>query len=489
MEAPTDVQKLIEQVQLLLAQSAAQNERIAALEAENAALKKALAASDARVAELERRLGLNSSNSGKPPSSDGLTKPPRTKSLREPSGKKPGGQKGHRGETLRQVENPDVIVDHYPEGCTNCALKITPEMGTGYQSRQVFDLPEPKVVVTEHRAHSCLCPNCETVTSAPFPEGVTAPVQYGARICAFVVYLLNYHFLPEDRLAELLSDLFGLKLVPATIARMSTACADRFRGFADTVRQHVAAARVKHLDETGFRIGGRTQWLHIFSTALLTFYRISSKRGSLLSGVTGIVIHDHWKPYYTMKGVLHALCNAHHLRELKALVEIEKEEWAQKMQKLLRRACHAVNLAKERGERLKPPLIALLQRSYDRILKEGLAFHEAQPPLVRAGEQKRRGRQRRRVRHNRLLRLSTRKEDVLRFLTDADVPFTNNQAERDGRMMKVKQKISGGFRSEEGANIFVTIRSVISTAKKQDWNVLETLSADPTALIQSLRTI
>ena len=170
-------------------------------------------------------------------------------------------------------------------------------------------------------------------------------------------------------------------------------------------------------------------------------------------------------------------------------MEIEKEEWAQKMQKLLRRACHAVNLAKERGERLKPPLIALLQRSYDRILQEGLAFHEAQPPLVRAGEHKRRGRQRRRVGHNLLLRLSERREDVLRFLTDADVPFTNNQAERDGRMMKVKQKISGGFRSEEGANIFVTIRSVISTAKKQGWNVLETLSADPTALIQSLRAI
>src|SRR6516165_4135103 len=485
MEAPTEVQKLIEQVQLLLAQSVAQNERIAALEAE-------LAASNARVAELERRLGLNSSNSGKPPSSDGLTKPPRTKSLREPSGKKPGGQKGHRGETLRQVENPDVIVDHYPEGCTNCALKITPEMGTGYQSRQVFDVPEPKVVVTEHRAHSCLCPNCQTVTSAVFPEGVTAPVQYGARICAFVVYLLNYHFLPEDRLAELLSDLFGLKLVPATIARMSTACADRFRGFVDTVRQHVAAARVKHLDETGFRIGGRTQWLHIFSTALFTFYRTCSKRGSLLSGVTGIVVHDHWKPYYLMTGVLHALCNAHHLRELKALVEIEREEWARKMQRLLRRACYAVNLARERDVRLKPPLIELLRRSYDRILKEGFAFHEGQPAIVSGpapGKPKRRGRQLRRTGHNLLLRLSTRKEDVLRFLTDADVPFTNNQAERDGRMMKVKQKISGGFRSEEGANIFVTIRSVISTAKKQDWNVLETLSADPRALIQSLRVI
>jgi transposase len=481
MEVPADVQKLIEQ---LLTERAAQKERFAALELENAALK-------ARVAELERRLGLNSSNSGKPPSSDGLKKPPRTQSLREPSGKKSGGQKGHRGETLRQVENPDVIINHYPEGCANCALKMTPEMGTaGYQSRQVFDVPEPKVVVTEHRAHSCVCPNCQTVTSAPFPQGVTAPAQYGARICAFVVYLLNYHFLPEDRLAELLSDLFGLKMVPATIARMSTACAQRFRGFADTVCEHVAAARVKHLDETGFRIGGRTQWLHIFSTALLTFYRISSKRGSLLSDVTGIVVHDHWKPYYTMTGVLHALCNAHHLRELKALVEIEKEEWARKMQRLLRRACHAVNLARERGVSLKPPLIELFRRRYDHILKEGIAFHEGQPELVRAtaqGQRKRRGRPRRRTGHNLLLRLSARKEDVLRFLAAPDVPFSNNQAEQDGRMMKVKQKISGGFRSDDGANTFVINRTVISTAKKQGWNVLQTLTQDPSTLIQSLR--
>ena len=465
------------------------------MRAENVALKARVAALQERVGELERRLGLNSTNSSKPPSSDGLKKPlrvPRARSLRERSGKKSGGQKGHRGETLRPVENPDVIVNHYPEMCAKCASKVPADTSAAYRSRQVVDIPEPKVVVTEHRAHGCACPKCDTVTWASFPEDVKAPVQYGARICAFVVYLLNYQLLPEDRLAELLSDLFGLKMVPATIARMSAACARRFLGFVDALRERVATARVKHMDETGFRIGGRTQWLHIISTALLTFYRISSKRGSLLSGVTGIVVHDHWKPYYTMKGVLHALCNAHHLRELKALVEIEKEEWAQKMLKLLRRACHAINLARERSERLKPPLIALFQRSYDRILKEGIAFHEAQPPLVRApahGERKHRGRQRRRVGHNLLLRLSTRKEDVLRFLTDADVPFTNNQAERDARMMKVKQKISGGFRSEEGANIFVTIRSVISTAKKQGWNVLETLSADPTALIQSLRAI
>jgi transposase len=464
----------------------------AALRAENVALKGRVAALEERVGELERRLGLNSTNSSKPPASDGLKKPnrvPRVRSLRERSGKKSGGQKGHRGETLRPVENPDVIVNHYPEMCAKCAAKVPADASAAYRSRQVVDIPEPKVVVTEHRAHGCTCPNCDTVTWASFPDDVKAPVQYGARICAFVVYLLNYQLLPEDRLAQLMSDLFGLKMVPATIARMSAACAQRFQSFADAVRERVASARVKHLDETGFRIGGRTQWLHIFSTALLTFYRVAAKRGSLLSGVTGIIVHDHWKPYYTMKGVLHALCNAHHLRELKALVEIEKEEWARKMQRLLRRACHAVNLARQRGVRLKPPLIALLQQSYERILKEGMAFHETQPPLERAGERTRRGRKRRRTGHNLLLRLSTRKEDVLRFLTDPDVPFTNNQAEQDGRMMKVKQKISGGFRSEEGANTFVTIRSVISTAKKQGWSVLETLSADPMTLIKALRTI
>jgi transposase len=463
---------------------------IAALRSENVALKARVAALQERVGELERQLELNSSNSSKPPSSDGLKKPPRVprvRSLRERSGKKSGGQKGHRGETLRPVENPDIIVDHYPKTCMQCAANVPAEMSTGYRSRQVVDIPEPKVVVTEHRAHGCACPNCAAFTWASFPEDVKAPVQYGAQICAFVVYLLNYQLLPEDRLAELLSDLFGLRMVPATIARMSATCARRFQCFADAVRERVAAARVKHMDETGFRIGGRTQWLHIFSTALLTFYRVAAKRGSLLCGVTGIIVHDHWKPYYTMKGVLHALCNAHHLRELKALVEIEKEEWARKMQSLLRRACHAVNLARERGVWLKPPLSDLFQQSYERILKEGIAFHETQPPLERAGERKRRGRKRRRTGHNLLLRLSTRKEDVLRFLTDPDVPFTNNQAERDGRMMKVKQKISGGFRSEEGANTFVTMRSVISTAKKQGWNVLETLSADPRALIPSLR--
>jgi transposase len=457
----------------------------------NAAQAVEITALKVRIAELERRLGLNSSNSGKPPSSDGLKKPVRVRSLRERSGRKPGGQKGHKGETLRQAAEPNQVADHYPPACSECGAALTPDMAEDYAARQVFDLPEPQpLVVTEHRAHDCRCAACGSKTRASFPDGVNAPVQYGARITAFVIYLLHYQLLPEDRLAELMADLFGVKLAAATIARMSHTCAERLRGFAETVRDLVAGAPVKHMDETGFRIGGKTQWLHVASTALLTFYRVCAKRGSLLANVAGIVVHDHWKPYYTMQGVLHALCNAHHLRELKALVEIEKEDWARKMQRLLRRACHAANLARERDVPLKPRLIECFERCYDAILTEGLAFHEAKKPLVRAsmkGGSKRRGRAPRRTGHNLLLRLATRKEDTLRFLHDPAVPFSNNQAERDGRMMKLRQKLSGGFRSAEGATDFATIRSFVSTAKKQGWNIIGALTRDPSALVKSLR--
>jgi transposase len=470
---------------------------VAALTAENAALQ-------ARIAELERRLGLNSTNSGKPPSSDGLKKPPRVRSLREPSDKPPGGQHGHKGETLRQVAEPDSIVEHFPSSCTACGAAVTPAMSIGHSARQVFDLPDPRpLAVTEHRAHDCVCERCGVHSRAAFPDGVNAPVQYGPRIAAFVIYLLHYQLLPEDRLAELMADLFGVKLAAATIARMSRTGAARLRDFVAAVRDLVAGAAVKHMDETGFRIGAMTQWLHVACTALLTFYRVSAKRGSLLANVTGIVVHDHWKPYYTMPNVLHALCNAHHLRELKALIEIDKEDWARQMQVVLRRACHAVNLARERDGVGKPRvltkrLIACFEHRYDAIVAEGLAFHEAQAPLRSANRvlgaaetktRKPRGRKPRRTGHNLLLRLSARKQDVLRFLTNLNVPFTNNQGERDARMMKVKQKISGGFRSLEGARDFAVIRSFISTAKKQGWNVIQALTQHPQVLAKALRTI
>ncbi|CAK0770927.1 hypothetical protein CCP2SC5_510022 [Azospirillaceae bacterium] len=217
------------------------------LRAENAVKDETIRVLTVRVAELERRLELNSSNS---------SKPPRTSSLRESSGRKPGGQKGHKGETLRQVDEPNATENHVPPVCADCGAALTEAMSTGYSARQVFDLPEP-LTVTEHRAHACRCGQCGAVTRAEFPEGVTAPVQYGPRITAFVLYLLHYQLIPEDRLTELMADLFNVKLAAATIARMSTVCAGRFSGFVAAILTLLKEAAVKCLDETGFRIGGR----------------------------------------------------------------------------------------------------------------------------------------------------------------------------------------------------------------------------------------
>jgi transposase len=228
--------------------SASSESVIAALQEQNAALSALVVALQARVAELERQLGLNSANSGKPPSSDGLKKKPaRVSSLRERSGKKTGGQKGHPGKTLSRSETPDATIDHFPSTCSGCGGALTGAMATGHTARQAFDLPEPQpLIVTEHRGHACLCGNCGAETRAACPEEVTAPVQSGARLAAVVVYLLHYQLLPEKRLAALTADLFGVHLVTATIAGMSRNCAARFQGFAATVRDHVAGAPVKH---------------------------------------------------------------------------------------------------------------------------------------------------------------------------------------------------------------------------------------------------
>jgi transposase len=440
-----------------------------------------------RIEELERRLGLNSANSGKPPSSDGFKKPSRVTNQREKTGRKSGGQAGHEGTTLRQVPTPDKVVDHCPPVCTGCGGALSVEQATGHQKRQVFDLSPPVMQVTEHRAHSCGCWACGAETQAAFPAEVRAAVQYGATVEALVVYLQAWQLIPEDRLAELMGDVFGVEVATSTIAAMGQRKAQEFAGLAEHIEQQVKHAAVKHLDETGYRIAGVLQWLHVASTCLLTCYRTSAKRGAMLTGVWGIIVHDFWRPYLAMIGVTHALCNAHHLRELKALMDIEQEPWARAMHRFLRQTCHAAHLARAHQRSLSPRFLAWLSARYDRILAQGLAFHENQPPLG-AGLPTHRGRSRRRPGHNLLLRLRDHKEATLRFLHDPTVPFTNNQAERDLRMMKVRQKISGGFRSETGAQTFATLRTVLSTARKQGWNILDTLSQPSDTLVRNLRT-
>ncbi len=480
--------ELIEELRQQLAERDQQlgerDQQLAQLGAENALLRE-------RLEELERRLGLNSRNSSKPPASDGLGKPQagkRTRSLRGRSGKQSGGQAGHPGETLCRTEAPDRIEEHVPLRCAGCSVPLAAGSAVGEPvTRQVFDLPEPRPLeVTEHRAHAGRCEHCGAVTRAAFPEGVSAPVQYGPRIAATAVYLQNAHFLPEERLSQVLSDLFGAPLCRATLAAMSRKAAERWRGFAGQVRERIAsAAAVKHLDETGFRVGGSTQWLHVLSTPLLTFYRASAGRGEMFEGLAGCLVHDHWQSYFTLEGVVHAMCNAHHLRELQALVEIEREDWAGRMQRLLRRAHRAMRIARGLEIELPQSLRERIERRYDRLLEEALAFHEAQPPL-RQPQPGRRGRSKRRQGHNLALRLQGRKESVLRFLRDPKVPFTNNLAERDLRMMKLRMKISGCFRSAQGARDFATLRSVLSTAGKQGWNRIEALLAPPDELLAKL---
>jgi transposase len=437
-----------------------------------------------RIEALERQLGLNSKNSGKPPSSDGLKKPARVRSLRGKSGKPSGGQPGHKGETLRQVEKPDIIKKHNAKNCEHCRARLNASMVTGVVKRQVFDIPKPVLEVTEHQAEIYTCTHCNSVTQAAFPEGVTSSAQYGPRVQATAIYLSFSQLLPEDRVAETMSDLFGARLCPATVSAIGAKRASNLKPLADIIAAQVAVVPVKHLDETGCRIGGRTQWLHVASTMGLTSYRVSPSRGSLPSLMTGIIVHDHWKPYYTMSGVDHALCNAHHLRELKALIEIEKEPWAKRMYKLLIKACRTVERAIARGANaLAAATTRRIDLLYDRIVASGLAFHRARPALVKKGA---RGRQPRRPGHNLLVRFRNFKSDVLRFAVNFSVPFTNNQAERDIRMMKVKQKISGCFRSTSGAENFATLRAVISTARKQSWNILDTIVTPAQDLIVRL---
>lgn len=342
----------------------------------------------------------------------------------------------------------------------------------GIVKRQVFDIPPPKIEVTEHQAEVKYCECCNKTITAAFPAGVLAPVQYGEVIRSWSVYYQYQHFIPEDRLQQLFYDLYGIQLATATRTGYNRIAFDTLASFEESVLSAVKTAAVKNLDETGFRVAGKTQWLHVASTKTATYYHISPKRKSLLDGLSGTVIHDHWKSYYNLGGVEHALCNQHHLRELKAITEHDKEPWAQAMTRLLRvalrcrhfNAHHAIPVAR----------IKRLTNIYKKIIRDGLAYHETLPPLPCKGKQ---GRQPRRTGHNLLWRLFHYKQDVLRFLHDLAVPFTNNDAERDLRMMKCKQKISGGFRTAQGAEQFARIRGFISTIRKQGLSIISSIQS------------
>jgi transposase len=342
-------------------------------------------------------------------------------------------------------------------------------------------------LVTEHRAHECRCPTCGAATKAAFPEGVAAPVQYGPNITAVAAYFSAGHHISEGRIVQVLRDLFTANVSVASVASMVRRKAAELTGFADAVGTAAKNAAVKHADETGIRIGAALHWLQALATTLLTFYTATLKRGEITVCTAGVVVHDHFKSYFGQEGVLHALCNQHHLRELKALVEIEKEPWAKDMARLLRMACHAANLARRREVAVRPWFLAVFIARYRRIVADAVAFHEAQTPLD-PPDRKKRGRLKRRPGHNLAIRLRDYEDAALRFLHDQTVPFTNNVGELAMRMAKVKMKVSGCFRTMAGAHDFAILRGSIDTARKQGWNVFDTLKTPQEILIGRLRT-
>lgn len=432
---------------------------------------KTIAQQAERIAELERQSASDSRNSSKPPSSDGLRKKPVPKSLRKPSGRKPGRAKGEPGGRLEQVGDPDQIVDHRPAACDGCGTGLDSEQSRGYRARQVFDLPAIRPVVTEHRLHQVVC-GCGHTTIATAPGQVSAATVYGAGVRAAVCYLSAYQHLPAKRLAEAMDALFGLPISTGTVISVLDRAHQGLAGFETQVKEHLAAAPVAHADESGVRVAGRLHWLHVMCTHLVTFYGIHAARGraamddfAILPAFTGTLVTDALASY-TIYGDAQALCGAHVLRELIAVTEDTRRDpaWAKAMIDVLLEAKDAVADAAAAGQgALVPEALTGFQDRYRQAALCGIAAnpHTGTGPKSKA----------------RALaeRLRDRTEEYQRYMTDFAVPFDNNAAERDLRMVKAQQKISGSWRTLTGARRFARIRSYISTVRKHGINPLTAL--------------
>ena len=463
-------------VALFNEQEARHQAEMTAMEARHQAV---VAKLEARIAELEKRLNKNSSNSSKPPSSDGLKRQP--KSLRPTNtGRKPGGQPGHPGQTLQQSLTPDLTEVLTPGFCPHCCADLRDQAVVAVEKRQVFDLPPINMQVTEYQAQSKLCPCCGRLVSAPFPGGVFAPVQYGGGMQSVMSYLNLGQLLPCERTAEVCQDLFGHRPSAGSVVRTAVQCAERVAPAVARIGEALRGEGQLHADETGVRCVGKTHWIHVVATPTHTLYSHSPKRGQegfeaagVLPGFGGNLIHDFWGAYDTLEYCFHTRCNAHLLRELKAFTDAG-HRWASGLGTALLAMKQAADEARARKrEAIDPHELAVLTGDYDRWVAEGLASH---PEGIRVAG-RRGGRVKQSPERNLLLRLRDKREEVLRFAHDLNVPFDNNLAERDLRMIKVQQKVSGCFRSIQGAAIFCAVRSYLSTARKQGLNLMDSIKA------------
>jgi transposase/uncharacterized coiled-coil protein SlyX len=437
-----------------------------------------IAALTERVKQLESQINTNSKNSGKPPSSDGLK---RTKSLRKKSGKKSGAQKGHPGHTLEMVDHPDKVELHRVTRCRCCGASLTGKPSESVERRQVVDTPPLKLEATEYQAEQKTCHICGTVNKADFPDGVNQPVQYGPRIKSLATYMNQYQLIPYDRVEEFFKDLFGQPFSEGSLFTANQVLYESLEGFEQETKRRILSEPVINCDETGARVEGKNHWLHVASTPELTFYGIHQKRGSdamdemgILPFYTGIAKHDCLYAYFKYKGCNHSLCNAHYLRELTWVIENLNQVWAQQMYDLLLDAKTAVDEAKDNAKtHLELEQLTGFLSRYNSIITLGYKenpFFEAWPP-----PKGKRGKPKRTKPRNLLERLDKYRTETLNFMFDFRIPFDNNQAERDLRMTKVQQKISGGFRSLQGARIFCRIRGYISTVKKSSVPVLDAI--------------
>lgn len=424
-----------------------------------------------RVKELEGRLSLNSRNSSKPPGSEGLGKPkPKPKSMRKPGENKTGGQPGHEGNTLRQSAQVDQVIEHPgPSHCTACQQALS--QFEVIDRRQVFELPVLRPLVIEHRLLRARC-SCGAVHEGQWPQGIHAPVQYGASVKALAVHLNQHHLLPLKRTSEVLGDVFGLCVSQASLLAFAGEAAWRLKPTVQAIAQAVQGAPVVHADETGIRVKDKLQWLHCAVTPTLTWLGHHAKRGSkafealgILPKLKGTLVHDGLAGYRSL-ACPHSLCNAHHLRELTFVHEQEQafDPWAQEMIDLLLQA-HG-ELQQTGGQPLAAHRQAWYHSRWDALLETGEKFNPLQLKPERAPDGKP-GRYRQSKAFNLLKRLREYRSEVWRFMTDPGVPFTNNLAEQALRMSKVRQKISGCFRTDEGASTFFTIRSYLATMHKQ----------------------